>query len=918
MADYTPSTTFDFGSASSYTPSTDFEWVDTATDPEGNISVTLTGLSGTFDALNAQFGTIQALSLDDVTGTFVGDVPPQGVITATLDDLSGELSAINVPQGNILSTLDDLSGSISGYIYQNRGVIDATLDDVSGEFSAINAPQGNILATLDDLSGDFIGSNRIEGHILATLDDVVGELIGNLPVKGDLDGTLEDLIGAFTAEIPTIGRIDVILENLSGELLARNIQNLGQQQNTTLAGVVGGIIGNYDVNVPSLLIIKTYSPSESTTKLLYSKVESLLQQAIITNIQTESPQQDGTQLTLINCFVMEDGTKFNFQIESTHETATYLNYLTCMPVEQGTRHDFSKEVVYEQAIFADSYFGVVMEQMTKVYPYRWESVHEGADVQYDFVHPVMRDPLPPWDYTPDWDNADADFVDNGFTPDGNFEFNFGIPDSLALEHKFGIYFVEFNSGLDEATINNKQSCVIVEEGSQPPRGKTPWVDLPLPPVDPNPPNGGDTYTVPTQEVYTMQNTLLVTLDDDLTEIHMSTVSLSLDRDSYTWQFSGDLLDPDQIALVKQVAGVSVILHITINGEVWHVLVEKISTNRTFGNKAVSISGRGLTALIGKPYVQPTSANYGTTLGIQEIVALMKPLGWNDLGATYWLMGFENVDLQTGTQLDYQVDGGAYSYSGKTPIEALSELVQNLGGFILPSRDSQEYFFRDCYTVLPWNFATVDVDVVIPDAAIIALTEEPVASWQGQGVYIHGNEIGGELALVRLNGVADPRLVPTASNGLMTDGVALRSLGRRILAAQAEQPIIKSVTTFMDGTIVPFINVGTYIGFDVDGVEIRGIVNGVSITATHAEVSQTLTIGEQTPNTWAAFKDLIPIDPIVIGEISSTDGITSLMLLVDGSSIRVRGTGNVGGKYWIDSQHIIDSAPNMVALVDITV
>ena len=763
-----------------------------------------------------------------------------------------------------------------------------------------------------------VDDGLVQGSFSVTLADTTSDFVAHVRIEGSFDVTLDDTVANFVGFILPQGSFDVTLDDATADFVGKNIANLGIFQNIQLDDVVGGIIAEYDPNVNRLTIHESLNIYEDATNLPPQITCFPSEQASPEPLETESVYENTSQLNIDTAFVAENGTPFNLATEFVYEEATWFTDKTCITWEQGTRTEISKESVCQQATFADTKFGVVLEQMTKVYPWRWQVIYEGADVQYDFIHPVMRDPLPPWDYKPDWDNVDAEFVDDGFTPDGNFEFNFGIPDSLALEHKFGIYHVEFRSGLEDSKILNKEKCVIVEEAKQPDRGKTPWVDLPLDPVDPDPPGGGgEIYIVPTQEVYTMQNTLLVTLDDDLTEIHMSTVNLSLDRDSYTWQFSGDLIDPSQIALITQVAGVSKILHITINSEVWHVLVEKISISRVFGNKSVSISGRGLTALIGKPYVQPTSVNYGTTLTVQNIVNNIMPLNWNNQGDLYWLLGDDPI----GSPVDWSVDGGAYSYSGKTPIEALSELAQNIGTFILPSRDSQEIYFKDTYNVLPWNFASVVVDVQIPDSAIISLTQEPVANWQGQGVYVHGNEIGGELALVRLNGVADPRLVPTVSNGLMTDVKALEWLGRRILAGQAEQPIIKSITTVMDGTIVPFVDVGTFIGFDVDGVVTKGMVNAVSVSAKWGEsleVSQTLTIGEQTPNTWAAFKDLLPVDPIVIGEITSTDGTTSLMLLVDGGIIRVRGTGNVGGKYWIDSQHIIDSAPNMIALTDITV
>lgn len=458
----------------------------------------------------------------------------------------------------------------------------------------------------------------------------------------------------------------------------------------------------------------------------------------------------------------------------------------------------------------------------------------------------------------------------------------------------------------KATYNDIKNCSIIEETKRPDQGRTPWIDYPRPDPDPNPPSG-ETITVPIQEVYTMLNTIVVTLDDGTTPIQLNNISLGIDSDSSAWSFSADLIDPSEVSLIKQLPdGTAIKLYITINGYVWHVLVEKITTNRVFGNESVKISGRGLTALLSKPYEQPVSVNFGTDTDIRVIIDNILPLGWNDLGDLYWLLG----DNPISSPVSWIVDGGAYSYQNKTSIEAIKEICENIGVVMVPSRDSQEIYFKSRYSVLPWNFSAVSVDVAIPDSAILQLSEEPVSSFQANGVYVHGDEIGGELAFVRLNGTAGDRLAPTTNNSLMTDVAGLRSLGERILSGQYEQPKIKSITTFMDGTLVPLINLGDFVGLTVNSVETKGVVNAVSISARFGEVTQNITIGESTPNTWVAFKEILPKDPMLVGTLASTDGTTSTIALIDGGVVGVRGTGTIGGKYYIRSGEIVSEAPNL--------
>jgi len=55
---------------------------------------------------------------------------------------------------------------------------------------------------------------------------------------------------------------------------------------------------------------------------------------------------------------------------------------------------------------------------------------------------------------------------------------------------------------------------------------------------------------------------------------------------------------------------------------------------------------------------------------------------------------------------------------------------------------------------------------------------------------------------------------------------------------------------------------------------------------------------------------MPRDPLLVGTLSSTDGTTSLMTLIDAGVVRVRGTGTVGNKYYLRSGRIDGDAPNM--------
>jgi hypothetical protein len=422
-------------------------------------------------------------------------------------------------------------------------------------------------------------------------------------------------------------------------------------------------------------------------------------------------------------------------------------------------------------------------------------------------------------------------------------------------------------------------------------GSTGTTDPPRPPITPKPTS--TTFTIPTKTVYTMQHTITATLLD-LTPLDVSDIQLSLDADSWAWTFSCKLLNAQQLPLVTKTDGTAVEIIITINGYAFNVLVEKVTRNRTFAKNSISLSGRSLTALLTQPYVQPVSATQSDLMTVQQLVELELPTGWT----ANWLASVWNVPA------------GAFSYTAKTPIQVIAGIAADIGAIVVPSRHSKSITIMPRYSVLPWNFELETPDLIIPDAAIESLTYRNVVPAQGNAVYVHGSDVGGVLARCRLTGAAGDKLLQTITNSLMTDVIGCRALGERLLAAQWEQPAIQSLTIPLNATNIPLAKIGDLVRIDIDGGHVFGVVNSVEISADLGKVSQTITIGEETANVWQGFKEMLPRDPLLVGTLSNTDGQTSLMTLIDGGVIRVRGTGVVNQKYYIRAGRIENEAPNL--------
>lgn len=446
-----------------------------------------------------------------------------------------------------------------------------------------------------------------------------------------------------------------------------------------------------------------------------------------------------------------------------------------------------------------------------------------------------------------------------------------------------------------ATRTDVRKCSHVQKASQALSGTSVPRDPPRPP--PVDPPAHITVTIPTREVYKMHHTLSVTTLN-LTPVNMVNVNLSLDADSFAWQFTGVLADKTQLPLVQQTGNQPPVqLIVTINGVAWKVVVERIEHRREFTQRTINISGRGLTALLGQPYEQPASATQSSDLTVQQIADLLMPNGWLLNWSAYM-------------PIPWVVPSGAFSYTLQTPIQALAQIAQNIGAMLVPSRDSQNITIMPRYPVRPWEFTALSPDLIIPESAVRAVTYRTVIPTQANGVYVHGGEIGGVLGWCRLTGTDGARLAPTVSNALMTDVAGCRLLGERILAGQHAQPKIQSVTLPFDNVDFPLATIGQFVQITADNVPVRGVVNSVTLEAGLGSVRQTLQIGEETANTWSLFKELLPRDPLLVGTVAVSDGATSLVTLLDNGVVRVRGTASVGQKVYIRFGKIEGNAPNL--------
>lgn len=253
---------------------------------------------------------------------------------------------------------------------------------------------------------------------------------------------------------------------------------------------------------------------------------------------------------------------------------------------------------------------------------------------------------------------------------------------------------------------------------------------------------------------------------DLTPLPCTTMTLETDFESWCWSLSATLAGPDAWTLV-QPNPLACEVQATVNGQVWRFLLDVPSTNRAFNRDQVTLKGRSRSAWLHSPY---TPAQNFSEANARE----MQQLGEAALDNTGWTLDWQGEN--------WIVPAGRYT-SWNTPIGALIRLAQTTDDGIYTDPSLQVMTLQKRWPVASWLLDGAVVDLLIPEAAIISLSQAPLYSPPLNGVYVIG-ESHGALALVKIAGT-DGALQPSEVivHELLCDeaGVAARQRGLNALS-----------------------------------------------------------------------------------------------------------------------------------------
>ena len=117
-----------------------------------------------------------------------------------------------------------------------------------------------------------------------------------------------------------------------------------------------------------------------------------------------------------------------------------------------------------------------------------------------------------------------------------------------------------------------------------------------------------------------------------------------------------------------------LLEFTVNGDVYRFILEEISRARQWGSmEAYTLTGRSISALLSSPMSDPITFTNATEVSAVQLVKQIAADAVGNAVSVHW----ENVVSDIG----WVLPANAVSISGKSPIEAIAEIVKPVGAVV---------------------------------------------------------------------------------------------------------------------------------------------------------------------------------------------------------------------------------------------
>ena len=341
--------------------------------------------------------------------------------------------------------------------------------------------------------------------------------------------------------------------------------------------------------------------------------------------------------------------------------------------------------------------------------------------------------------------------------------------------------------------------------------------------DTDTPPPGSVIVVPVREVYAVSNNVQLRRVSDNARIACDSASLSLDTDSWSWNFSASM-PGSMLSLVQ--ADEPVEVKLLVNGTEVRLLLESVSRDRVFGSSSLKVSGRGINAELDAPYAGVQTFGGYAEMGAQQLMDEVLqfneiPLGWT----VNW-----GID-------DWLIPADVFNHQG-TYISALNAICGAAGAYLQPGLATKTLSVKHRYPLAPWDWGSVAADIELPSDVVVQEGLQWVKKPDYTRVYVSG-EGGGILGRVTRAGTAGDVLAPMVTDQLIVATAAARQRGRAILSDTGKQvratlglPVLEET-----GIILP----GTFIEYQDGATTRRGITRSINLSLGFPNVWQSIEV-----------------------------------------------------------------------------
>ena len=291
-------------------------------------------------------------------------------------------------------------------------------------------------------------------------------------------------------------------------------------------------------------------------------------------------------------------------------------------------------------------------------------------------------------------------------------------------------------------------------------------------------------------------------------------NIKTDMDSYCWQ-GGIKISDSQYQKVKAkldvARGNEPLVIVVVNGVSYSFIAEEISRNRVFGNYSYSISGRSITAQLGKDYAHSQGGTINQDLYASQIINMQLA----DLPFT-----LDRFEVK-----DWPIPAGTFNVSNQSPIGIIHQLATACGGILVSDPLNAKLSIYPKWKKPAWELATVTADLVVPMGVVQSISDQKRVNPRYNTTLLIGRTEASEVYR-KLQG--RNLIAPVDNSVLYTDRDCVVPKGIQLLSDSGTHGLYTLKIRVADKYNMPLVELGQILQISDPEGAWKGIVTGVSL------------------------------------------------------------------------------------------